>query len=67
MKKINLMIIVKIGVVKSNKTLPISEYSYFILTLFMPLLFEDINTKLDYTVFVTLLVLIVVIFTKMII
>ena len=60
------MIIVKIGVVKSNKTLPISEYSYFILTLFMPLLFEDINTKLDYTVFVTL-VLIVVIFTKMII
>lgn len=54
----------KIGVVKSNKTLPISEYSYFILTLFMPLLFEDINTKLDYTVFVTLLVLIVVIFTK---
>ncbi|HDJ7220030.1 TPA: hypothetical protein PRD12_002724, partial [Staphylococcus aureus] len=33
-------------------------------TLFMPLLFEDINTKLDYTVFVTLLVLIVVIFTK---
>ena len=30
----------------------------------MPLLFEDINTKLDYTVFVTLLVLIVVIFTK---
>jgi len=54
----------KIGVVKSNKTLPISEYSYFILTLFMPLLFEDINTKLDYTVFITLLVLIVIIFTK---
>lgn len=30
----------------------------------MPLLFEDINTKLDYTVFLTLLVLIIIIFTK---
>ncbi|PCF66304.1 hypothetical protein B5C02_08310 [Staphylococcus pseudintermedius] len=54
----------KVGIVKSNKPLPISEYSYFILTLFMPLLFEDINTKLDYTVFLTLLVLIIIIFTK---
>lgn len=54
----------KVGTIKSNEVLPISEYSYFILTLFMPLLFEDINTLLDYTVFGTLLILILVIFTK---
>lgn len=54
----------KIGTIKTYETLPISEYSYFILTLFMPILFEDINTKLDYTVFVTLLILILFIFTK---
>lgn len=54
----------KIGTIKTYETLPISEYSYFILTLFMPILFEDINTKLDCTVFVTLILLILFIFTK---
>lgn len=52
------------GSIKSKNTLPISEYSYFILTLFMPLLFEDISNILDYTVFGTLILLILIIFTK---
>lgn len=54
----------KIGSIKTNKVLPISEYSYFILTLFMPLLFEDISSSLDYTIFGTLILLILIIFTK---
>ncbi|PKE25173.1 hypothetical protein CW689_01525 [Macrococcoides caseolyticum] len=54
----------KNGQIKSYKNMTVNEYSFFVLTLFMPLLFEDINNALDYMVFFTLIFLIIMIFTK---
>lgn len=54
----------KVGQVKKIKRISINEYSYFILTLFMLLLFEDMESTLDYIVLFSLITLIIIIFTR---
>ncbi len=55
----------KIGKISDYENVSINEYTYFILTLFMPLLFEDINSTFDYIIFGTLMLIIILIFTNL--
>lgn len=55
---------IKKGKIYDYENIPISEFTFFILTLFMPLLFEEINTGSDYIIISVLLFLIIIIFTK---
>ncbi|PKD98520.1 hypothetical protein [Macrococcoides caseolyticum] len=54
----------KVGQIKNVEQISINEYSYFILTLFMPLLFEDMENIFDYIVLFALITIIIIIFTR---
>lgn len=55
---------VKKGRIIDKEFIAINEYSYFIITLFMPLLFEDINSSLDFSALGVLMFLVIYMFTR---